>query len=111
MRLTTLLASGALALQAACGPRQVEVRTAADLPPQAAVVVENTLAQAVNVYVVSGGSELFLRQVGAGLTLRLPVRGIPGGRVVTLRATTRDGARTYNREGVTLDGTYSWRLP
>lgn len=111
MRLSTLLASGALALLAACGPRQVEVRTAADLPPESAVLVENTLGQAVNVYVISGGSELFLRQVGPGRTLRLPVRGIPGGRVVTLRATTRDGASTYNREGVVLEGTLSWRLP
>lgn len=111
MRLTTLLASGMLALVAACGPRRVEVRTAADLPPESAVLVENTLAQAVNVYVISGGNELFLRQVGPGRTLRLPVRGIPGGRLVTLRATTRDGAHTYNREGVMLDGTLSWRLP
>lgn len=111
MRLSTLLSGTALALLAACGPRQVEVRTAADLPPEAALTVENTLAQAVNVYVVDGGSELFLRQVAAGLTVRLPVRGVPGGRRVTLRATTRDGARTYSREGVVLDGTISWRLP
>lgn len=111
MRLTTLVAIGATALLTACGPREVEVRTAADLPPEAAVVVENTLPQAVNVYVVTGSSELFLRQVGPGRTLRLPVRGIVGGQRVTLRATTRDGARTYNREGVVLDGTYSWRLP
>lgn len=100
-----------LLLAASCGPRQVEVRTAADLPPELAVLVENTLAQAVNVYVVDGGSELFLRQVGAGSTIRLPVRGLPTGRRVTLRATTRDGGRTYSRDGVVLDGTYRWRLP
>lgn len=96
---------------AACGPRQVEVRTAADLPPDAVVQVENTLTQAVNVYVVDGGSELFLRQVPARSTERLRVRGVTSGRAVTLRATTRDGSATYRREGVRLEGTVPWRLP
>lgn len=100
-----------IVLSAACGPRQVEVRTAADLPPQSALLVENTLKQAVNVYVVAGGSEFFLRQVGPGNTLRLPVRGIPSGRLVTLRATTRDGERTFSRESVVLEGTVNWRVP
>ena len=89
----------------------MEVRTAADLPPQSALVFENTLEQAVNVYVIAGGSEFFLRQVGPGNTLRLPVRGIPSGRLVTLRATTRDGARTFSRESVMLEGTINWRVP
>lgn len=111
MRISLLGPALAAALAAACGPRQVEIRTAADLPPQAAIVVENTLGQALNVYVVDGGNELFLRQVASGATVRLPVRGIPNGRSVTLRATTRDGARTYSREGVLLGGTYSWRVP
>lgn len=111
MRARLLVPSLLLLLASACAPRQIEVRTAADLPPESAILVENTLAQAVNVYVVHGGNELFLRQVGPGRTLRLPVRGIPVGRQVTLRATTRDGARTYDRAGIVLDGTYSWRLP
>ena len=108
----TNLASLVLSLAlTACGPRMVEVRTAADLPPEAAIFVENTLSQPVNVYVVHGGTELFLRQVPGGASIRLPVRGVPTGREVTLRATTRDGARTFNRERVTLGGTFAWRLP
>jgi hypothetical protein len=95
----------------ACGPRQVEVRTAADLPPEAAIVVENSLPLAVNVYVIDSGTELFLRQVPARGSVRLPVRGVPTGRRVTLRATTRDGSRTFTRENVVLDGTYRWTLP
>lgn len=107
-----LLVSLLLLLAAtACGPRQVEVRTAADLPPEAAILVENTLQQAVNVYVVYSGTELFLRQVPGRGSVRLPVRGVPTGRQVMLRATTRDGARTFTRENVLLDGTYRWVLP
>lgn len=105
--LVTLLVLAA----AACGPRQVEVRTAADLPPDAAIVVENALPQAVNVYVIDAGTELFLRQVPGRGSARLPVRGVPSGRRVTLRATTRDGSRTFTRENVVLDGAYRWAIP
>lgn len=110
MRLRTSALLALLAL-AACGPRQVDIRTAADLPPEASLVVDNTLDQAVNVYVVDAGTELFLRQVGARTAARLPVRGLPTGRRVTLRATTRDGARTFTREGVVLSGTVRWGIP
>lgn len=106
-----LLAIAFLIAAAACGPRQVEVRTAADLPPEAALLVENSLAQAVNVYVVDGTTELFLRQVPPRESVRLPIRGVPTGRRVTLRATTRDGSRTYSRQNVLLDGTFRWTLP
>lgn len=106
-----LLAIAFLIAAAACGPRQVEVRTAADLPPEAALLVENSLQQAVNVYVVDGTTELFLRQVPPRESVRLPIRGVPTGRRVTLRATTRDGSRTYSRRDVLLDGTYRWTLP
>ena len=100
-----------LAIVGACGQRQVEVRTAADLPPETAVEVRNTLSQAVNVYVVDGGSEIFLRQLAAGAQEKLRVRGVPSGRKVTLRATTRDGSRTFSRENVVLQGTVPWTLP
>lgn len=108
MRLLVFLS---LLAAAACGPRQVEVRTAADLPPETAIVVDNSLPQAVNVYVVDSGMELFLRQVPARESVRLPVRGVPPGRRVTLRATTRDGSRTFTRENVVLEGTHRWALP
>ena len=94
-----------------CGPRQVEVRTAADLPPEASLFIENNLAQAVNVYVVEAGGEMFLRQVPARGSARLPVRGVPTGHRVTLRATTRDGSRTFMRRDVELAGTIRWTLP
>lgn len=100
----------AFGVAAACGPRPVIVRTAADLPPEAVVVVANTLPQAVNVYVIDGGTEVFLRQVGAGARERLRVPGATGRRV-TLRATTRDGTRTYSRENVVLEGVYDWTVP
>lgn len=105
------LSTVALLLLAACGPRQVDVRTAADLPPDVALLVENTLEQAVNVYVVDAGNELFLRQVPARSSVRLPVRGMPSGRRVTLRAATRDGSRTFTRDDVVLGGTTRWVLP
>jgi hypothetical protein len=96
---------------AACGGRPVEVRTG---PAQAAEVgleVTNNLSQAVNVYVVSGGADMFLRQVGANATESLPVQGVAAGSTVTLKATTVDGTRTYTKENVTLGSSYRWQVP
>jgi hypothetical protein len=94
----------------ACGPRQVEVRTA---PPRAEtnVRVTNSLGQAVNVYVLSGDNEIFLRQVPANSEARLPVPGVAAGSTVRLRAVTIDGSRTYTSDAVVLQGTYPWRVP
>lgn len=97
---------------AACGGRQVEVRTGPST--QASTVglqVTNNLTQAVNVYVTSGGSDIFLRQVGANATESLPVQGVASGSTVTLKATTVDGTRTYTKENVTLSGNYVWTVP
>ena len=97
---------------AACGPRQVEVTTGAQ--PEVAetgVRITNNLSQGVNVYVVSGGTDMFLRQVGANSTETLPVRGVASGSTVTLRATTVDGSRTYTKDNVVLSGTYVWQVP
>ena len=97
---------------AACGPRQVEVSTGAQ--PSVAEVgvrVTNNLSQGVNVYVVSGGSDMFLRQVAANSTETLPVRGVAPGSTVTLRATAVDGSRTYTKDNVVLNGTYVWQVP
>ncbi|NUO38024.1 MAG: hypothetical protein HOQ31_05395, partial [Gemmatimonadaceae bacterium] len=41
----------ALAASAACGPRQVEVRTAPTATTEQSVRITNSLSQAVNVYV------------------------------------------------------------
>ena len=72
-----------LAVATACGPRQVEVRTAppvADTLGTPSVQLTNNLSQAVNVYVnVSGGTELFLRQVPANTVEKVPVNGVAKG--------------------------------
>jgi hypothetical protein len=94
----------------ACGPRNVEVRSA---PTRAEthVRVTNALGQAVNVYVLSGDNEIFLRQVAANSEARLPVTGVSAGSTVRLRAVTVDGSRTYTSDSVVLQGTYPWRVP
>ena len=94
----------------ACRGRQVDVRTA---PTRAEtnVRVTNTLGQAVNVYVLSGDNEIFLRQVPANSEARLPVPGVAAGSTVRLRAVTIDGSRTYTSDSVVLQGTYPWRVP
>src|SRR6266566_8951663 len=70
----------ALAVATACGPRQVEVRTAPTTSTEPAVQVTNNLSQAVNVYVTpSGSGELFLRQIPANTVERVPVAGVSSG--------------------------------
>jgi hypothetical protein len=95
----------------ACGPRQVEVRTAAPAPAENALQITNNLTQAVNVYVTYNGTDQFVQQVRAGSSLRLPVRGIPAGSTVTLKATTVDGTRTYSRPNIVLNGVYTFPIP
>ena len=98
-------------LTTACGGRKVEVQTGATTQAQTAVAVTNNLSQAVNVYVTVGGNDMFLRQVGAGSTENLEVRGVASGTSVTLKATTVDGTRTYTKDNVTLAGTTNWQVP
>ena len=97
----------------ACGPRQVEVRTAPEstATSELAVHMTNNLTQAVNVYVVANGTDMFLSQVAANSTEHLPVRNVTPGTAVTLKATTVDGARTYSRTNVVLTGMYNWQVP
>jgi hypothetical protein len=102
---------GAALVLSACGPRQVEVRTAAQTATALTLEVHNTLAQGVNVYVVQNGVRTFLRQVGAGSTVSVPVQGVATGSTVRLEATTIDGVHTYSRDNVTLNGNYVFQLP
>ena len=111
----------ALAVAAGCGGRQVDVGS----PPvpvtessgsvntaAQTVAVSNTLSQAVNVYVTaSGSSELFLRQVPANTVDRIPVQGVARGTMVTFKAVTVDGSRTYQSRSVALTGLFSWAVP
>ena len=110
-----MLASVALAVAAltatACGGRQVEVQTGASAQAETSVAVTNNLTQAVNVYVMVGGNDMFLRQVPAGSSETLEVRGVASGTSVTLKATTVDGTRTYTKPNVTLQGTTTWQVP
>ncbi len=96
---------------AACAPRRVEVRTGSNPDAGLAINFTNNLSKAVNVYVVNGGSDMFLRQVPANSTERLPVSGVASGASVQLKATTVDGANTYRSDMMTLTGTRDWRVP
>ncbi|HET9011014.1 MAG TPA: hypothetical protein VFN38_04330 [Gemmatimonadaceae bacterium] len=101
-----------LAVATACGPRQVEVRTAPTTASEQAVQITNNLSQAVNVYVsASGSGEMFLRQIPANTVEKVPVQGVPSGTTVTFKAVTVDGARTYQSRNVGLTGLFVWSVP
>jgi hypothetical protein len=96
---------------AACGPRQVEVRTAPTQTTDVAIHFTNNLSKPVNVYVNSGGSDQFVRQVSARTTEQLPVPGVRAGTVVTLKANPVDGSNGYSRANVTMTESVSWQVP
>ena len=98
---------------AACGPRQVEVRTAPTSgASEQSVQVTNNLSQAVNVYVTTPGSgEIFLRQIPANTVEKVPVQGVASGTTVTFKAVTVDGARTYQSRAVAMSGLFVWGVP
>jgi hypothetical protein len=102
-----------LAAPTACGPRQVAVRTGESTASESTIEFTNGLTTAVNVYVRpnSGGGELFLRQVPAGTTETISVRGVSPGTTVRLRATPVSGNPNYEQENVTLGRGYVWRVP
>jgi hypothetical protein len=106
-----LMLSVSLVALAACSGRQVEVRTGPEPAADVALHVTNNLSQAVNVYVTSGVSDIFLKQVAANSTEHIPVSGVAAGSTVNIRAVTVDGTRTYTKNNVTLNSTYDWRLP
>ena len=101
----------ALLLTAACGPRQVEVRSAPSQTTEVAIHFTNNTSKAVNVYVNAGESDLFVRQVGPNATEHLAVRGIASGTRVTLKAKPIDGSSGYERAGVTMTDMTTWRIP
>lgn len=110
MRILTLSLS-MLALTACASGRQVEVRTGPETAPETAINLTNNLSQSVNVYVVSGGNDIFVKQVAANSVEHIPVAGVAAGATVNLRAVTVDGTRTYTKNNVTLTSMYDWRLP
>jgi len=110
-----LFVAAALAVISACGPRQVEVRTAPETTTTSsapAVQLTNDLSQAVNVYVnVSGGTELFLRQVPANTAEKVAVSGVASGSTVSFKAVTVDGSRTYQSRQAPLSPLFTWSVP
>ena len=107
-----LIALMGLAVAAtACGPRQVEVKTGPQPVSEVTLKVTNNLTQAANVYVVNGGSDVFLKQVPANDTEQMNVPGVAAGATVGLKATPIDGSRSYTRNNVTLSGLYVWQIP
>lgn len=107
-----LIALMALTVAAtACGPRQVEVKTGPQPVSEVTLKVTNNLAQAANIYMVKGGSDVFLKQVPANDTESMNVPGVSAGMTVGLKATPVDGTRTYTKNNVTLSGLYVWQIP
>jgi hypothetical protein len=100
-----------LLFASACGPRQVEVRSAPTQTTEVAIHFTNNLSKAVNVYVNAGESDLFVRQVAANSTEHLAVRGVTAGTVVTLKAKPVDGSSGYERPGITMSDMTVWRIP
>ena len=80
-------------------------------PSAISIRITNSLAQPVNVYVTGTEAEVFLSEVGANATENVSVRNIPAGTMIKLRAVTRDGSKTYLREGIELRDGYEWRVP
>ena len=95
----------------ACGPRQVEVRSAPTQQTDVAIHFTNNLSKAVNVYVNAGESDLFVRQVAGNTTAHLPFPGITSGARVTLKARPVDGSSGYERPGITMTNMTEWRIP
>lgn len=109
--LACVLACTTLTAVTACGSRQVQVNTGPQATTEVALSVTNNLDQAVNVYVVTSSTEIFLKQVGAKSTLQMNVPGVSSGSSVKLKATPVNGTQSYTRDNVTLSGVYEWTVP
>ena len=95
---------------AACS-RKVEVNTAPTPSSGVAVHLTNNASQAVNAYVTSNGSDIFIGQVAPNSEKTLAVSGVSSGSTVMLKARTVDGARTYTKDNVSLTSSYDWTVP
>jgi ABC-type Zn uptake system ZnuABC Zn-binding protein ZnuA len=109
--LVTSLAMVVTLAGAGCAGRQVEVTTGPQPAANVSIRFTNNLSQAVNVYVTTGGTDVFLKQVSANSVEVLPVAGMAAGTTVTLKARTVDGTRTYSKDNVYLATNYDWRVP
>jgi hypothetical protein len=91
--------------------RKVEVNSAPAPASGTAVHLTNNASQAVNAYVTSGGSDVFIGQVAPNSEKTLAVSGVTTGSTVVLKAKTADGARTYTKDNVTLTSSTDWTVP
>lgn len=107
MRLLLLVAL----LSAGACSRQVTVQTAPAAAADVSLRVTNTASQAVTVFVTASGTELQAGQVPANSTATIPLRGVPSGSTVRLRAALADGSRSYTRDGVVVTSVFEWRVP
>lgn len=106
-----LIAAVMLTALTACGGRQVDVSTGAAPTASATLHVVNNMTQPVRVYVVSGGSDIFLKEVPSRGTESIAVTGVAAGSTVSLKAVTADGTRTITKDNVTLTSSYHWEVP
>ena len=108
-----ILAVLMLACVTACGPRRVEVQTGTQTVTSLNLTVTNNATRAVNVYVVSGGQDIFVGQVGANSTQTLSVSGVAAGSTVSLRARPVDdpGGSGWRKDNVVLSGATTWQVP
>jgi hypothetical protein len=95
----------------ACGPRQVEVGTGAPQTSNTALHVTNNTGSTLNVYVVQGGNEILVGQVGASGQANLPVSGVAAGSSVDLVARPVGSTTQYTRSNVVLSEMYLWTIP
>ena len=105
--ITAVLLAASLA---ACS-RNVEVGSAPSPASGMAVHLTNNASQAVNAYVTSSGSDVFIGQVAANSEKTLTVSGVSSGTSVTLKARTADGSRTYTKDNVSLTSSTDWTVP
>lgn len=96
---------------AACGPRQVNVETGAQPQSAMTLTVTNNSSQLVNVYVVTGGSDLYVGQVEPNSTKALQVSGVAEGSVVSLRARPVGGGDGWRKDNVALSSNTTWQVP
>lgn len=107
----TMLALFLAVAVAACSGRTVEVETAPTPAGDLSLHMTNNASQPVNVYVTTGGNDVFVGQVPGNSTQHLPVLGVASGANVTLKARTADGTREYSKTNVVLSGMYAWTVP
>ena len=107
-----VLAAVGVAPGGGCWMRRADPRPAQPVAAGPPVLhVTNWLTEAVDVHMVGRGPERLLTHVDGRGEARVPVSGVMTDSMVTLRATTAGGARTFTRDSVRVRGTYHWNVP